>query len=106
MDIKNLIANNLRSDGTSVVKPRTAATSETALPASNAAISESVTLTQAAKTMSSALDHASDVPFDAEKVARIKAAVSDGRYNIDNQRLADRMLRFERQLARPDAGVS
>lgn len=31
-------------------------------------------------------------PFDTEKVARIKAAVSEGRYVVDTRRLGERLL--------------
>lgn len=101
MDIKNLPGNNLRTEGTpSGVKPRVTSThASPATPKANNPIGEPVTLTQTARTMSAARDHASNVPFDDAKVAEIKAAIAEGRYPIDNQRLADRMLGFERLLA-------
>ena len=34
--------------------------------------------------------------FDAEKVARLKAAIADGRYSIDASRVADRFIEHER----------
>ena len=101
MDIKNLTGGNLRTEGTpSGVKPRAAATADRpSTPNTPDAIGESVTLTQTARTMSAARDHAGTVPFNEAKVAEIKFAIAEGRYPIDNQRLADRMLGFERLLA-------
>ena len=100
MDIKNLTGNKLRTDGApSGVKSRVADTdAKLSTPSTNSAIGESVTLTQTARTMSAARNNASNVPFDSAKVAEIKAAIAEGRYPIDNQRLADRMLGFERLL--------
>jgi len=34
--------------------------------------------------------------FDAEKVARLKAAIAEGRYKIDPGRVADRFIEHER----------
>lgn len=61
---------------------------------------ESVTLTQTALTMTAARNNAAEVPFDDNKVAKIKAAIAEGRYPINNQRLAQRMLAFEDLLTR------
>jgi negative regulator of flagellin synthesis FlgM len=101
MDIKQLTGNTLRSDGTSSgVKPRSTSTDSGPITRQlEAAVGESVTLTATARTMASARETATTVPFDSEKVASIKAAISEGRYPIDNQRLADRLLNFEQLLA-------
>ncbi|WP_172452674.1 flagellar biosynthesis anti-sigma factor FlgM [Chromatium okenii] len=64
------------------------------------ATGESVTLTPTALTMTAALNNAAEVPFDSNKVAKIKAAIAEGRYPIDNQRLAQRMLDFEEMFTR------
>ncbi|WP_201091106.1 flagellar biosynthesis anti-sigma factor FlgM [Thiocystis minor] len=101
MDIKNLTGGNLRTEGSpSGVKPRVTSTADRpSTPKTPGAIGESVTLTQTARTMSAARENASDVPFNEAKVAEIKGAIAEGRYSIDNQRLADRMLGFERLLS-------
>lgn len=125
MDIKNLTGNTFRTEGSTTAKSRvdaTAAKSSSATPANHtsdesvtltqtapslsavrdrtsAVPDESVTLTQTARTLSAVRDHASTVPFDNARVAEIKAAIAAGRYPIDNQRLAERMIQFERLLA-------
>ncbi|MFN4262411.1 MAG: flagellar biosynthesis anti-sigma factor FlgM [Thioalkalivibrionaceae bacterium] len=38
------------------------------------------------------------VPFDAARVAEIKAAIAEGRYPIDDRRLAANMIAIERLL--------
>jgi negative regulator of flagellin synthesis FlgM len=101
MDIKNLTGSSLRTEGSlSGAKTRTPeSASRPSTSNMDHAIGESVTLTQTARTMSAARDQAGSVPFDAARVATIKAAIDEGSYSIDNQRLADRMLGFERLLA-------
>ena len=101
MDIKNLTGASIRTDGTSsAVKPRssTAETSPAAHKTGQAG-DESVTLTATARTLSAARDNAGAIPFNREKVEELKAAVAEGRYDINNQRLAGRLLDFEGQLA-------
>lgn len=61
---------------------------------------ESVTWTKTALTMTAALSNAAEVPFNSTRVAEIKAAIAEGRYPINNQRLAQRILDFEDMLAR------
>lgn len=49
-----------------------------------------------AKAIGGALKSAAALPdVDQAKVARIKAAIDEGRYSVSAQRLADKMLRFE-----------
>lgn len=101
MDIKTLIGSNTRPEGSNPgVKPRGPST-QTEQPVAKSAdrVGESVTLTQTAKSMQAAQESASTVPFDDAKVAQIKAAIAEGGYPIDNARLADRMMSFERLLA-------
>ncbi|AFL72459.1 anti-sigma-28 factor, FlgM family [Thiocystis violascens DSM 198] len=101
MDIKNLTGGNLRTEGSpSGVKPRVTSTADRpSTPNTPGAIGEPVTLTQTARIMSAARDQANNVPINEAKVAELTVAIAEGRYSIDNQRLADRMLAFERLLA-------
>lgn len=39
-----------------------------------------------------------DADVDSDRVAQIKAAIADGSYKINNERIADRMLQFEKLL--------
>ena len=103
MDIKNLTGASIRTDSSGsspAVKSRTS-TIETSSEAirTGQTSDESVTLTATARTLSAARDSAGAIPFNREKVEEIKAAVAEGRYTIDNQRLAGRLLNFEGQFA-------
>ncbi|MBV5308612.1 flagellar biosynthesis anti-sigma factor FlgM [Chromatium okenii] len=97
---------SVRTPGTNFVETITATEQSPVAQASRGAMKgmnatgESVTLTSTALTMTAALNNAAEVPFDSNKVAKIKAAIAEGRYPIDNQRLAQRMLDFEDMFAR------
>ena len=97
MDIKLPIGNNLRTDGpASGGKPRgTPSPSDPSQARPQGSAGESVTLTETAKTLSAAREEAQNAPIDNARVAAIKSAITEGRYEIDNQRLAQRMLAFE-----------
>lgn len=41
---------------------------------------------------------ASQPSFDKAKVAAIKEAIANGSYNVDPQKLADNMIKFEKEL--------
>lgn len=38
-------------------------------------------------------------PTDVERIQQIKTAIANGEYTVDAQRVADKILRFERDLA-------
>lgn len=101
MDIKYLTGASIRTESSSSpTKPRgSVVESSQTTPRKSAVNDEPVTLTQTAKTLSAARGSANEPPFDSAKVAEIKAALTEGRYVIDNQRLASSMLDFEGQLA-------
>lgn len=61
---------------------------------------ESLTLTAAARTLSSAAREGGEAaPFDSQRVAAIRQALEEGSYAIDTRQLADNMLRLESLLA-------
>ncbi|MBL4782143.1 MAG: flagellar biosynthesis anti-sigma factor FlgM [Porticoccaceae bacterium] len=71
----------------------------TAAPHANAE-SSTVTVTDSALKLLEVEKTLADMPsFDAEKVARIKQALSDGSYAINTDQIADKLIKFEQDLA-------
>lgn len=56
-----------------------------------------VTLSQVADDMA----HGTSGAFDAEKVARVKAAIADGSYKINAEAIADKLIANARELLTP-----
>ncbi|OUS11543.1 flagellar biosynthesis anti-sigma factor FlgM [Gammaproteobacteria bacterium 53_120_T64] len=62
--------------------------------------SSTVTVTDSALKMLKIEQTLAEMPsFDAEKVARIKQALSDGSYTINTEQIADKLIKFEQDLA-------
>ncbi len=60
---------------------------------------DSVSLSQQGKAMGKLQqDMASQPSFDSAKVAAIKEAISNGSYKVDPDKLADNMMKFEKEL--------
>ncbi|WPL19770.1 flagellar biosynthesis anti-sigma factor FlgM [Thiorhodovibrio winogradskyi] len=56
---------------------------------------ESIELTAIARALSAAQSDAASPPFDAKRVQEIRDAIAEGRYPIDNRRLADKLIELE-----------
>ncbi|MGQ0658606.1 MAG: flagellar biosynthesis anti-sigma factor FlgM [Chromatiales bacterium] len=71
-----------------------------AAPAAGAVSSDNVHLTQGAAELQALEKAVSEAPdFDVERVNRIRQAIAEGTYQIDGQKLAESLLRFETQMA-------
>lgn len=67
--------------------------------ADKAASGDTVSITQSGLLMSKLEEIVHGTPVvDNERVAAIKDAIASGTYEIDDQRVADRLLRFERDV--------
>jgi len=65
----------------------------------SAAAGETVSITPSGLLMSKLEELVQNTPIvDQERVAAIKDALASGTYEIDDQRVADKMLRFERNV--------
>jgi negative regulator of flagellin synthesis FlgM len=63
------------------------------------AASDTVSITPSALLMSKLEELVQSTPVvDRERVAAIKESLASGTYEIDDQRVADKMLRFERDV--------
>ncbi|TWI53558.1 FlgM family anti-sigma-28 factor [Pseudomonas duriflava] len=88
---------------TGAVKPTAApaATSEvnkTASVSASQSVSDNVKLSNEAQVLQSAAEKLREQPVvDSERVNRLKQAIADGSYKIDNERVASKLLNFESQ---------
>src|SRR5687767_3314704 len=65
----------------------------------SAAASDTVNITQSGLLMSKLEELVQSTPIvDRDRVAAIKDALASGTYEIDDQRVADKLLRFERNV--------
>lgn len=87
-----------RSEGAkSATTPEKSAASAPQAPAARA--DDTVNLTQSGLLMVRLEDIVRNAPtVDVERVAAIKEAIASGSYQIDEQRIADQMLRMEKEF--------
>lgn len=80
-------------------KPASQGASQATAGGASAAAGETVSITQSGMLMSKLEELVQRAPVvDHERVAALKDAIASGTYEIDDQRVADRMLRFERNF--------
>jgi negative regulator of flagellin synthesis FlgM len=73
--------------------------SRTATADPSAAASDTVTITQSGLLLSKLEELVQQSPVvDQQRVTEIKDALAAGTYEIDDQRVADRLLKFERDV--------
>jgi negative regulator of flagellin synthesis FlgM len=74
--------------------------SSTAAPEKSAASADTVSITQSGLLMSKLEEIVQRTPVvNQDRVAAIKDAIASGQYEIDDQRVADKILRLERELS-------
>lgn len=67
----------------------------------SSASADTVSITQTALTLAKLEEVVQSTPVvDGERVAAFKDAIAAGTYEIDDQRVADRLLKFERDVLR------
>ena len=82
---------------TQVAAKSTAGTAAGARPA--AAAGDTVTLTATAAELLKLEDSLSGIPdVDRTRVSEIKAAIADGSYRVDPEKIVDRLLGIEKEL--------
>ncbi len=70
-----------------------------AAPEKSATARDTVSITQSGLLMGKLEEIVQRTPVvDQQRIAAVKDALASGKYAIDNQRIADRMLRLEREL--------
>ena len=80
-------------------KPASQGQSRAATTDSSAATADTVSITHSALLVSKLEELVQRSPaVDRERVVAIKDAIASGSYEIDDQRIADRLLKFERDV--------
>lgn len=97
--------NRLNSTSTSGISTRSASapkdgvsleSKDVTSTATSQKLGESVNLSPAAQQLNSLTAGLKDLPVvDSDKVSRLKQAIADGSYKVDNQKVADKLLAFE-----------
>jgi negative regulator of flagellin synthesis FlgM len=90
-------ANARRTDTAKTAPPRSEAPGSGSVPPARS--EDTVSLTHSAHLMSKLEEVVNQTPIvDPERVATLKNAIASGNYEIDEQRVADKILRLEREL--------
>lgn len=101
MDIKNLNSSLLQTRSNEPVKtPDQETTKNSSAPASQAN-TDKVTLTQVFSQVSNLEQKAQSVDIDnSARIAELKSAIQDGSYQVDAERVADKLMQTEALFAR------
>ncbi len=96
MDIQNLTASQLRDRAIAQANQRTTSPSTSNLGGTDRSAVD-VELSAIAQTLRSITEDARP-PFDQARVDAIRTAISEGRYHVDPQRLAQNFMRIESDI--------
>ena len=79
--------------------PKVETDSETKAPANSAAKTDSVAITAMAQGMKKAFESSSSIAFvDADRVASVKKSLADGSYQINAEKIAEKMIQYEKLM--------
>lgn len=99
MDIKNLTQSQPRTanEGRGVAESGTVRTGSAAKANESGSSGDRVTLTDTARRLSDLTRTVSEQPaVDQKRVDEIRAAIQQGRYEVNSERIADRLIAMER----------
>jgi negative regulator of flagellin synthesis FlgM len=100
--IKGLDGGSIGSDNSSPieqVRPSTAVNSAASGASASTPPSDSVHITESARTLASLSQAVSEAPdVDLNRVSAVQSAISNGSYQINAQNIADKLLHLERDL--------
>lgn len=101
MDIKNVNNNMALNRSNDAVKPSNKEGAESGAKNNAVVNTDKVTLTQATTQMSHLEKIARDVSTDnSARIAEIKVAIQDGSYQVNAERVADKLMQTEALFAR------
>lgn len=101
MDIKNLNPGVVQSRSTESVKNPGKESTENSSASASQTNTDKVTLTQAFAQVSSLEQKAQSVDIDnSARIAELKSAIQDGSYQVDAERIADKLMQTEALFSR------
>jgi len=99
IDIKHVNTGTHNRVGTSSANKSQQSSSQATGAAAQTVKGDSVSITSQAQQLQSAQAKLNDIPeVDIKKVEEIKAAIAEGRYKIDAEKLASNIEQFENEL--------
>jgi negative regulator of flagellin synthesis FlgM len=82
--------------------PKAGVEGEKQVATANTAKGDSVALTTTTQEIKKAFGSSSALPFDIDRVNSIKKALADGSYSINAEKVAKKLMQFEKLLSRED----
>ena len=90
------VTNRTQSSTTAKASLKSETNASKAQTTGKAPVKDSIKITDNAARISKALQTASDLPeVDEERVANIKQALADGTYEVNGEKIADKMTGFD-----------
>ncbi len=80
--------------------PKAGVESEKQVAVANTVKGDSVALTTTTQEIKKALGSSSALPVDIDRVNSVKKALADGSYSVDAEKVAKKLIQFEKLLSR------